>query len=50
LPDTPENVRVFGKRHSPRGTSAWPQARVVAISECATHAGDMLKSCGLEIS
>jgi hypothetical protein len=22
LPDTPENVRVFGKRHSPRGTSA----------------------------
>src|SRR5215210_7884392 len=38
LPDTPENVRVFGKRNSPRGTSAWPQARVVAISECATHA------------
>jgi hypothetical protein len=38
LPDTPENVRVFGKRHSPRRTSAWPQARVVAISECATHA------------
>src|SRR5215218_5517225 len=38
LPETPENVRVFGKRHSPRGTSAWPQARVVAISECATHA------------
>lgn len=38
LPDTPENVRAFGKRHSPRGTSAWPQARVVAISECATHA------------
>jgi hypothetical protein len=38
LPDTPENVRVFGKRNSPRGSSAWPQARVVAISECATHA------------
>ncbi len=38
LPDTPENVRVFGKRHSPRGSSAWPQARVVAISECSTHA------------
>jgi len=38
LPDTPENVRVFGKRHSPRGASAWPQARVVAISECSTHA------------
>jgi Insertion element 4 transposase N-terminal/Transposase DDE domain len=38
LPDTPHNVRVFGKRHSPRGRSAWPQARVVAISECSTHA------------
>ena len=38
LPDTPENARVFGKRNSPRGTSAWPQARVVAISECSTHA------------
>jgi Insertion element 4 transposase N-terminal/Transposase DDE domain len=38
LPDTPENVRAFGKRRSPRGESAWPQARVVAISECATHA------------
>ncbi len=38
LPDTPHNVRVFGKRNSPRGTSAWPQARVVAISECSTHA------------
>jgi hypothetical protein len=38
LPDTPENVRAFGKRNSPRGRSAWPQARVVAISECATHA------------
>jgi hypothetical protein len=38
LPDTPENVRAFGKRHCPRGRSAWPQARVVALSECATHA------------
>jgi Insertion element 4 transposase N-terminal/Transposase DDE domain len=38
LPDTPENVRAFGKRSSPRGSSAWPQARVLAISECATHA------------
>jgi hypothetical protein len=33
-----ENVRVFGKRNCPRGSSAWPQARVVALSECATHA------------
>jgi hypothetical protein len=38
LPDTPHNVRVFGKRNSPRGTSAWPQARLVAINECSTHA------------
>ena len=38
VPDTPENVRVFGKRNSPRGSSAWAQARVVAISECSTHA------------
>ena len=38
LPDTPQNVGAFGKRRSPRGESAWPQARVVAISECATHA------------
>ena len=38
LPDTPENVRVFGKHNSARGSSAWPQARVVAISECSTHA------------
>ena len=38
LPDTPHNVRVFGKRSSPRGRSAWPQARVLAISECSTHA------------
>lgn len=38
LPDTPQNVRAFGRPASSRGTSAWPQARVVALSECATHA------------
>lgn len=38
VPDTLANVRAFGKRHAPRGESAWPQVRVVAISECATHA------------
>jgi hypothetical protein len=38
LPDTPENVRAFGKPGSSRGESAWPQGRVVALSECATHA------------
>jgi Insertion element 4 transposase N-terminal/Transposase DDE domain len=37
-PDTPGNVRAFGKRRAPRGESAWPQVRVVAMSECATHA------------
>jgi hypothetical protein len=37
-PDTPANVRAFGKRRAPRGESAWPQVRVVAMSECATHA------------
>ena len=38
VPDTPENVRAFGKRRTPRGESAWPQIRLVAISECSTHA------------
>ena len=38
VPDTPGNVRAFGKRRAPRGESAWPQIRMVAISECATHA------------
>ena len=38
VPDTPENVRAFGKRRTPRGEGAWPQIRLVAISECATHA------------
>src|SRR5918992_445383 len=38
VPDTPQNVRAFGKRRAPRGESAWPQIRLVAISECSTHA------------
>jgi hypothetical protein len=38
VPDMPENLRAFGKPGSSRGTSAWPQVRVVALSECATHA------------
>jgi hypothetical protein len=38
VPDTPLNVRAFGKPGCSRGQSAWPQARVVALSECATHA------------
>ncbi len=39
VPDTAHNVRAFGKQHrTSRGASAWPQVRVVALSECATHA------------
>ncbi len=38
LADTPENVRAFGKRYTDRGECAWPQARVVALSECGTRA------------
>ena len=38
VPDTPQNVRSFGKRRTPRGEGAWPQIRLVAISECSTHA------------
>ncbi len=37
VPDTPHNVRAFSKPGASRGTSAWPQVRVVALSECATH-------------
>ncbi len=38
MPDTPANVRAFGRQPSPRGTSAWPRVQVVALSECGTHA------------
>lgn len=38
VPDTPPNERAFGKPGASRGASAWPQVRVVALSECATHA------------
>ena len=37
VPDTPENVRPSQAPH-PEGESAWPQIRLVAISECSTHA------------
>jgi Insertion element 4 transposase N-terminal/Transposase DDE domain len=36
--DTPANVRAFGRPHSPRGTSGYPQLRVVALIETGTHA------------
>jgi Insertion element 4 transposase N-terminal/Transposase DDE domain len=38
LPDTPENVAEFGHVGSGATRSAFPKARVVAISECASHA------------
>ena len=38
LPDTPANERVFGRRPTPRGRSAWPQALVVLLVECGPRA------------
>ncbi len=38
LPDTPANARSFGRRPTPRGRSAWPQALVVLLVECGTRA------------
>jgi hypothetical protein len=38
VPDTPANVRAFGRHHSDRGASAFPQVQGVYLSECGTHA------------
>jgi hypothetical protein len=38
LPDTPANARAFGRRPTPRGRSAWPQALVVLLVACGTRA------------
>lgn len=39
LADTPANTETFGRPGSARGEqAAFPQARLVAIAECATHA------------
>ncbi|MFI1730449.1 IS4 family transposase [Streptomyces acidicola] len=38
LADTAENDSFFGRPGSGRGTGAFPQARVVALAECGTHA------------
>lgn len=39
LPDTPANAEHFGRPGSSRGEkSAFPQARLVAVAECGTHA------------
>jgi hypothetical protein len=37
VPDTPENAAVFGRAHANRGDSAFPQVRVVLLSECGAH-------------
>lgn len=38
VPDTPENAAAFGRHHSDRGQSAFPQAQGVYLVECGTHA------------
>lgn len=38
IPDTPENAAEFGYAGSGETRSAYPKARVVAMSECGTHA------------
>lgn len=35
--DTPKNARYFGRQHSSRGDSAFPQVRGVYLCECGTH-------------
>ena len=38
VPDTPANVRAFGRQTPPRGQCAWPRVQLVGLSECGTHA------------
>lgn len=38
LPDTPANARVYGRASTDRGRSAWPQAHLMGLVECGTHA------------
>jgi Insertion element 4 transposase N-terminal/Transposase DDE domain len=38
LPDTPENDRAFGRHGTDRGPAAFPQLRLVTLTECGTHA------------
>lgn len=37
VPDTPENAAYFGRHHSDRGDSAFPQVQCVYLCECGTH-------------
>jgi hypothetical protein len=38
VPDTPENEKAFGRHHSDRGKSAFPQTQAVYLVESGTHA------------
>jgi hypothetical protein len=38
VPDSPANGRAFGRPHSGRGPSAFPQVQGVYLVECGTHA------------
>ena len=38
VPDTADNDAAFGRPGASRGSSAFPQARLVAFAECGTHA------------
>jgi len=38
VPDTAENAQAFGRHHSGRGASAFPQVQGVYLVECGTHA------------
>jgi hypothetical protein len=37
VPDTPENEKAFGRHHSDRGKSAFPQIQAVYLVESGTH-------------
>jgi len=37
LPDTPANERIFGRRRTPRGRAAFPQAKLITLLEVGTH-------------
>jgi len=38
VPDSPENLRAFGRHWSDRGPSAFPQVLAAYLDECGTHA------------
>jgi hypothetical protein len=43
LPDTPANVRAFGRHSATRGSGAFPQLQGVYLAECGTH---VIVDCG----